>query len=214
MKYIKDFMRVEIKKDQNLTTEIKTADGIKTLDLGNIYNRLDKDYIPEGDEYIPFKGKLIQKPLALGRKATKAGMTLDELIEGCTVYLHHLAVNEDRLAGEDEYHLSYPRDMVGSITSNIICQIVDGEIIPTFDWNLFKPVDQIHQSSTIIIPEHLKQKKREDILQSTHLSRQLIKEGYAPGDTFAVREQAIYTIKIEKLDYIAVRTENILANTK
>ena len=44
MKYIKDFMRVEIKKDQNLTTEIKTADGIKTLDLGNIYNRLDKDY--------------------------------------------------------------------------------------------------------------------------------------------------------------------------
>ncbi len=85
MKYIKDFMRVEIKKDQNLTTEIKTADGIKTLDLGNIYNRLDKDYIPEGDEYIPFKGKLIQKPLALGRKATRAGMTLDELIEGSTV---------------------------------------------------------------------------------------------------------------------------------
>ena len=203
MKYIKDFMRVEIKKDQNLTTEIKTADGIKTLDLGNIYNRLDKDYIPEGDEYIPFKGKLIQKPLALGRKATRAGMTL-----------HHLAVNEDRLAGEDEYHLSYPRDMVGAITSNIICQIIDEEIVPTFDWNLFKPVEQIHQSSTIIIPEHLKQKKREDILQSTHLSRQLIKEGYTPGDTFAVREQAIYTIKIEKVDYIAVRTENILANTK
>ena len=205
----KDYCLVEIDEKQNLEHKFEGADGeTVTLTLDIINNRIQDDFIPE-DNYIPHEGKVLSVPRTLSKKAERWGLKLGEIKPGDTVYLNHLAVNSDRKLSESKYFISIPRDLVGSITSNFLAKKEGDEIIPIFDWNMFKPVVNEYENSTIIIPDHVK-KKREDILELIHPSSFSKSEGAKKGDRFVVNPDTIYPIKIEDEDYFMVRNENLL----
>lgn len=209
MKYVKDFMLVEIKENQNLVHEMEGANGEKvTLYLDNEYNRMSEDYIPEDDSYIPHEGKVLSMPRGLNPKFRESGLNLDELESGDTIYVNHLAVNAHNRLTEGKYFLSLGRDIVGAITSNVLAKKVGEELVPVYDWSIFEAVENKYEHSTLIIPDHMKEKKREDILKLISPSKQL---GDAEqGDMFVVNENAIYPLKIDGVKYFFVRTENVL----
>ena len=211
MQFPKDYCLVEIDEKQNLKHEFVGADGeTVTLTLDTEWNRMSEDFIPEDSSYIPHKGKIISKPRSISRKGIAAGLSLDELTEGDTVYINHLAVNPERKLTDGNYFLSVVRDMVGSITSHFIAKEVDGELFPVFDWNIFKPVINKYEHTTLIIPDYLKERKREDILEIVQPSTFSKSQGINPGDKLVVNPDAIYPIKIDDEDVWFVRNENIL----
>jgi len=199
---------VEINLKQNLSHTIMTPEGEKELTLDLNQNRMEQDFVPD-DHYIPHKGKVLSMPRSLSKKAIRWGINLDEMCEGDTVYTSHLAVNENNKLGEDQYFVSIPRDMVGTISSFFIAKEVKGEIIPLYDWNMFEPVEEVKES-TIIIPEYLKKKKREDLMILKKPSKSLKEEGYKPGDRFIVHKDKVYPIKINNEVMVFVRNENLL----
>lgn len=211
MQFPKNYCLVEIDEKQNLKKKIQTADGEKELILDVEHNRIEDNFIPEDDSYIPHKGTVVSLPRSIDRRSMKYGITTDQLKPGDKVYVHHLAVNSERRLTNGQYFLSIPRDLVGSITSNFIAKVCDdGQIKTLYDWNLFEPVVNKYEHSTLVIPDYLKQKKREDILKITHLSSFNKDQGNTRGDRFIVKENSTYPIQIEGKKYIALRDENIL----
>lgn len=208
IKYIKDFALLEIEENQNLKHEFEGADGeTVTLVLDNEYNRMGEDYIPEDDSYIPHEAKVLSMPKGLSRKAIDAGIDLEQITAGDTIYVNHLAVNSHNRLTEGKYFLSIPRDLVGSITSNVLAKRVGDEVVPVYDWSIFEAVVNEYENTTLIIPDHLKEKKKEDILKLIKPSRQL---NGVEGDMFVVKEEAIYPLQIDDTKYFFVRDENVL----
>ena len=210
MKFPKDHCLVDIDEKQNLKKTIKTAEGEKELILDVAHNRIEDDFIPEDDTYIPQKGTIISVPGTTNTKARKVGITPDLLSDGDVVYMHHLAVRSERKLTNGQYFLSLPRDLGFSITTNFLCKIKDGDIEPIFDWNFCKPVKNVFAETTLIIPEYLRKQKREDVLQIVRPSAATLSNDTKQGDTIIVDKNSIYPIRIEGEDYIAVRDENIL----
>lgn len=209
-RYVKDFALIEIKEDQNLTHSFKGKDGKDVvLLLDNEYNRMSEDFIPSESSYIPHKATILSMPVGLSSKFRKNGIDLKQVSAGDIVYVNHLAVNANNRLTKSKYFLSIGRDLVGAITSNIIAKKVNNNIIPVFDWNTFKPVEDAIKSSNIIIPESFK-KKREDILEIVQPSTFSKSQGIKPGDKLVVNPDAIYPMKIDDEDVWFVRNENIL----
>ena len=210
MKFPKDYMLIEIKEDQNLTKEIENEKGEKvTLFLDNQYSRMSEDYIPE-DGYIPHEAKILSMPRALSNKAKRYGINMEELSEGDTIYVNHLAVNSNSRLTDGNYFLSIPRDLVGAITSNVLAKRQGDTILPVYDWSIFEPVVNKYENSTIIIPDYLKEEKKEEILKVIQPSIFLKEQGIESGSRVVVNPDTIYPIKIDDKAIWFVRNENVL----
>ena len=210
MEFPKDYMLIEIKEDQNLTKEIKGENGTKvTLFLDNQYTRMSDDYIPE-DGFIPHEAKVLSMPRSLSNKAKRYGINLHEISEGDTIYVNHLAVNPNTKLEDGNYFLSIPRDLVGSITSNVLAKKVGEKVIPVYDWNIFQPVVNKYKSSSIIIPDYIKEEKKEDVLKVLEPSVFLKEQGIESDTRVVVNPDTIYPIKIKDKAMWFVRNENVL----
>jgi co-chaperonin GroES (HSP10) len=211
MRYVKDFMLIDIDLKQHLRKTMNINGKEVELYLDTIFSRMDEAGTMTHDEsLITHKGKIIDLPAGLSKKLKKDGITLDEFQEGDDVYFHHHSINFGRRT--EDGHFFYPlfRDWVTKFVCSIYCKVKDGEVYPVSKWNICKQYKSIYESTTIIIPDHLRQKKREDLVELYKPSK-FLEDELTQGDTIVINPEAFYIMKVEGEEYIFVHDDDIHA---
>lgn len=209
MRYVKDYMLVDIDLKQHLRKTIKLGEKEVELYMDTIFSRMEEDGTdPLDPSLIPHKGTVVGKPRGLSSIVKKDDITLDEINEGDVVYFHHHVVNFERRTEDGKFFFRFFRDMIAKYATSAYCKIVDGEIIPIHKWSICKKYKNIFQSTTLIIPQYLKNKKSEDLLEMVAPSR-FISDEVSKGDVIVVKPLGVVDLKIEGEDYVVVHEDDI-----
>ena len=203
---------VHIDTSKNLTTKI----GDLEISLDNEYTRMQEEFLPDEEAYIPRDGIVMIAPDSLKAVTAFKSWDLDmdlDVKEGDHIYFHHFAAeiqHEYSFNGKDCFFMPYVRDMVTYLTTNIYCKVKDGEITMVGDWNLIKPIESKSSdvSDTILTPDaSLKDKENIGVLKAP--SPFLSKEGFREGDTLIMNPDCISTIIIEGNKYFLISDRDV-----
>ncbi len=209
MRYVKDYMLVDIDLKQHLRKTIKLGEKEVELYMDTIFSRMEEDGTdPLDPSLIPHKGTVVGKPRGLSSIVKKDDITLDEINEGDVVYFHHHVVNFERRTEDGKFFFRFFRDMIAKYATSAYCKIVGGEIIPIHKWSICKKYKNIFQSTTLIIPQYLKNKKSEDLLEMVAPSR-FISDEVSKGDVIVVKPLGVVDLKIEGEDYVVIHEDDI-----
>lgn len=209
MRYLKDFMLIDIDLKQHLKTTMNINGEEVELYLDTIFSRMEEDgTMPHDEGLIPHKGKILGLPKGLSKNLKDDGIFLEDFEVGDDVYLHHHSVNFERKTDEGNFFYPLFRDWVTKFVCSVYCKVRDGEIFSVSKWNICKQKKNIFESTTIIIPDHLRQKKREDLVEIYRPSRFLEKE-ITQGDTVIINPEAFYKMKVEGEEYLFVHDDDI-----
>jgi len=210
MKLVKDYLHLDIDLKGSLKKSLNVGDKQVDLILDNVFSRYEEDgTMPADFRNLIHKGKLIGKPRGLSSFVKKDEITLDEVDVGDTIYFHHMVVSFDRRTEEGTFFFRYFRDMVTKKVCSAYCKVTpEGEVIPIHKWTICRKFKTVFESTTLIIPDHLRTQKREDLLEVITPSR-FIKDEVSPGDIIVVNKNGIYEINVEGEDYVFIHTDDL-----
>ncbi len=210
MNLIRDYLQLDIDLKGHLRKTFKINDKQIELFLDNVFNSYDGDSVPADVRNLIHKAVVVGKPGGISSYVKKDEISLDEISEGDTLYLHHRCIDFERKHKETgTFFMRLWRDMVSKYVTNAYCKVTtDGEIIPIHKWTMCKKFKDIFQSTTLIIPDHLRKQKREDLLEVVSPSR-FLKDYISKGDIVIVNKNGIYEINVEGEDYTFIHSDDL-----
>lgn len=210
MKLVKDYLQLDIDLKGHLKKNFQVGDKEVELFLDNVFNSYEGEVVPADVRNLIHKGIVIGKPRGLSNFVKKDDITLDEVEVGDVLYLHHRAIDFERRHKETgTFFMRLWRDMITKYVTGAYCKVTpEGEVIPIHKWSICKKFKTVFETTTIIIPEHLRKQKREDLLEVITPSR-FIKDEVSPGDIIVVNKNGIYEINVEGEDYVFIHTDDL-----